>query len=98
VQYIEATPTYLHCPQCRLAVRSETADATRPDCPRCLERSGVSTQMYASPLDAAEMQLRLDKVRPFHGLRDASARLAHHVAPRVVAPGRRLSAPWRLTH
>ena len=77
MQHIEATATFMHCPECRHAVRSETTSSARPACPRCLERSGVVTQMYASPLNGAEMQLRLERVRPFANVRDASARLAH---------------------
>jgi hypothetical protein len=33
--------------------------------------------MYASPLNGAEMQLRLERVRPFATVRDATARLSH---------------------
>jgi hypothetical protein len=77
VQHIEATPTFMHCPQCRHAVRSETTSSARPACPRCLERSGVVTRMYASPLNGAEMQLRLERVRPFANVHDASARLTN---------------------
>jgi hypothetical protein len=35
--------------------------------------------MYASPLNGAEMQVRLQRVRPFHGMRDLPARFAHRV-------------------
>jgi hypothetical protein len=77
VQLIEATQTFMHCPQCRHAVRSETTSSDRPACPRCLERSGAVTRMYASPLNGAEMQLRLERVRPFHNVRGMTTRLAH---------------------
>ena len=85
MQHIEATPTFMHCPKCRHAVRSETTSSARPACPRCLESSGVATRMYASPLDGAEMQARLERVRPFHNVRDLTARLAHRV-PRTRRP------------
>lgn len=82
MQQIEATPTFMHCPQCRHAVRSATTSSARAACPRCLERSGVATRMYASPLSRAEMQVRLQRVRPFASVRDLTARLAHR-APRT---------------
>ena len=77
MQHIEATQTFMHCPQCRHAISSETSSSARPACPRCLERSGVATRMYASPLNGAEMQLRLERVRPFANVRDLTARLTH---------------------
>jgi tRNA G26 N,N-dimethylase Trm1 len=78
VQHIEATQTFMHCPRCRHAIRGETTSSA-PTCPRCLERSGVATRMYASPLNSAEMRHRLERVRPFHGMRDLSTRLAHRI-------------------
>ena len=82
MQHIEATPTFMHCPECRLAVRGETTSSDRVTCPHCLERAGVARRMYASPLNGAEMQVRLERVRPFANVRDLATRLAHR-APRT---------------
>lgn len=69
------TATYLHCPHCRLATESHPGDAVRPPCPRC-DEAGRTSLMYASPLNAAQMEIRLQRLRPLPGVRALGERVA----------------------
>lgn len=72
--HASATATYLHCPHCRLASKSQPGDAVRPQCSRC-DETGTTSFMYASPLNAAEMQVRLQRLRPLPSVRALGERV-----------------------
>jgi anti-sigma regulatory factor (Ser/Thr protein kinase) len=50
--------TYLHCPRCRLAIRCRADYLTLTNCPRCLARTAIAVELFASSLTASELQAR----------------------------------------
>ncbi len=52
--------TYLHCPRCRLAIRSRADYLGPTNCPRCLARAAIASPLFQSARNGLE--LRADDV------------------------------------
>jgi len=52
--------TYLHCPRCRLAIKCRAEYLILTNCPRCLARTAITSPLFVSPLDGAELHAARD--------------------------------------
>ncbi len=48
--------TYLHCPRCRLAIKSRADYLGPTNCPRCLARAAIASPLFASALNGLELR------------------------------------------
>ena len=68
--------TYLHCPRCRLAIRSRANYLLLDNCPRCLARAAIVSPMFSSPLNAMELRGNDEHISIRAAEREASTRRA----------------------